>query len=85
MKLLSILVVVVAMTNPAHATFPGRNGRIAFIQDNEVLTINADGSDIRQLTHLGPDNAASPPTTAPNRCVPVDVIHRTVNVDAFSS
>ena len=53
MKPLSILVVLVAMTIPAHATFPGRNGRIAFIQNGEVLTMNPDGRDIRQLTHLG--------------------------------
>jgi Tol biopolymer transport system component len=46
---------------PAFATFPGKNGRIAFIQDGEVFTINPDGSDIKQLTHLGPDNSASWP------------------------
>jgi Tol biopolymer transport system component len=61
MKTLSILVVLVTTTIAAHATFPGRNGRIAFIQDNEVLTMKPDGSDIRQLTHLGPDNSASWP------------------------
>ena len=47
---------------PAHATFPGKNGKIAFIQDGEVLTMNPDGSDIKQLTHLGPDNSANFPS-----------------------
>lgn len=46
---------------PAHATFPGKNGKIAFIQDGEVFTMNPDGSDIKQITHLGPDNSANFP------------------------
>src|SRR6266446_6978439 len=46
---------------PAHATFPGKNGRIAFVQDGEIFSMNPDGSDVRQLTHLGPDNSASWP------------------------
>jgi Tol biopolymer transport system component len=47
---------------PAHATFPGTNGKIAFIQDGEVFTMNPDGSDIKQLTHLGPENSANFPS-----------------------
>ncbi len=46
---------------PAYATFPGKNGRIAFVQDGEIFTMNPDGSDVKQLTHLGPDNSASWP------------------------
>src|SRR6202042_2395317 len=49
---------LLATTLPAHATFPGKNGRIAFIQGPDVYTINADGSDMRQLTNLGSDNRA---------------------------
>jgi Tol biopolymer transport system component len=46
-------------TARAIAAFPGRNGRIAYEavpvgprrRDQEVLTVNADGSGIRQVTH----------------------------------
>ena len=50
--------VLLATTVPAHATFPGKNGRIAFIQGPDIYTINADGRDLRQLTNLGPDTSA---------------------------
>ena len=51
---------------PAHATFPGKNGRIAFVQEGEIFSMNPDGSDVRQLTHLGPDNSASWPAWSAN-------------------
>jgi TolB protein len=61
-KLYSLLLITFLLfAIPAHATFPGKNGRIAFIQSGEVFTMNPDGSDIKQLTHLGPDNSASFP------------------------
>jgi Tol biopolymer transport system component len=47
-----------ALAGPAWASFPGRNGRIAFIQGPDIYTMNADGSDVRQLTSLGPSNSA---------------------------
>lgn len=50
--------VLLATTVPAHATFPGKNGRIAFIQGPDIYTINPDGSDLRQLTNRGSDNSA---------------------------
>ncbi len=44
---------------PAHAAFPGQNGKIAFFSDrdgnNEVYTMNADGTGQMRLTN----NAAS--------------------------
>jgi len=43
---------------PASATFPGKNGRIAFIAGPDVYTMNPDGSDVKQLTDLGPDHPA---------------------------
>jgi TolB protein len=43
---------------PAHATFPGKNGRIAFVLGADIYTMNPDGSDVRQLTNLGPDSSA---------------------------
>jgi TolB protein len=48
--------------NPAHATFPGKNGRIAFVLGPDIYTMNPDGSDVRQLTNVGPDNSASWPS-----------------------
>jgi Tol biopolymer transport system component len=44
---------------PALASFPGRNGRIAFLNGPDVYTMNPDGSNVRQLTNLGPDRSAS--------------------------
>ncbi|MGA8100356.1 MAG: hypothetical protein WB810_17000 [Candidatus Cybelea sp.] len=39
-------------------TFPGRNGRIAFLQGlsfgGDVYTMNSDGTHVRRLTHIGP-------------------------------
>lgn len=42
----------------ANATFSGKNGRIAFVQGPDIFTMNPDGSDVRQLTNLGPDRFA---------------------------
>jgi TolB protein len=55
----SVLVTLLGSAIPAHATFPGKNGRIAFILGPDIYTMNPDGSDVRQLTNLGPDNSAS--------------------------
>jgi len=46
---------------PAHATFPGKNGRIAFVEAGEIFTMNPEGTNIKQLTHVGPDGLASWP------------------------
>jgi Tol biopolymer transport system component len=60
--LLSTAVAMITVfPSTAHATFPGKNGRIAFVQDGEIFTMNPDGSGISQLTHVGPDNAADWP------------------------
>ena len=56
----------VLVTAPASATFPGKNGRIAFVQDGEIFTMNPDGTDIRQITHVGPDTAANWPAWSAN-------------------
>jgi Tol biopolymer transport system component len=48
--LLSVLLVAAAL--PVHATFPGKNGRIAFVLGPDIYTMKSDGSDIRQLTHF---------------------------------
>jgi len=49
-SLLSILLSFVAI--PAHATFPGANGRIAFGRDNRLYTANPDGTDVQPLTFV---------------------------------
>ena len=50
--------VLLAASIPAHATFPGKNGRIVFIQGPDVFTMQPDGSDMRQLTTQSDDNPA---------------------------
>lgn len=56
MTVLGTLLLAAAL--PVHATFPGKNGRIAFILGPDVYTMNPDGGDVRQLTNLGPDDSA---------------------------
>ena len=55
---LGLLVGLSIITLPASASFPGKNGRIAFVLGPDIYTMNPDGSDIRQLTNLGPDSSA---------------------------
>ena len=33
-----------ALVAPAHAAFPGANGKIAFVEHGAIVTINPDGS-----------------------------------------
>ncbi len=53
-----VVSVVLFAAETADAAFPGRNGRIAFYMDRgsggEIYTMRPDGTDVRQLTHLGP-------------------------------
>jgi hypothetical protein len=57
--LMACAVVVLALSEKAEATFPGKNGRIVYAGWNrgeglkgfEIYTINPDGSGKRQLTH----------------------------------
>jgi Tol biopolymer transport system component len=55
---LGLLIGLSVITLPASASFPGKNGRIAFVLGPDIYTMNPDGSDIRQLTNLGPDISA---------------------------
>jgi len=58
--LLSLLsLAVLSWPTLAHATYSGKNGRIAFILGPDVYTMNPDGSDVRHLTHVPADRAAS--------------------------
>lgn len=55
---LTLVAFLIATAIPASATYPGKNGRIAFIAGLDVYTMNPDGSDVKQLTNLGLDNNA---------------------------
>ena len=55
---LTLATLLLASTIPASATYPGKNGRIAFVVGPDVYTMNSDGSEVRQLTNLGPDGGA---------------------------
>ena len=54
----SVVVTLVGSAIPAYATFPGKNGRIAFVLGPDIYTMNPDGTDVRQLTNFGPDSSA---------------------------
>jgi Tol biopolymer transport system component len=56
---LTVAAFLTTTTIPASATFPGKNGRIAFVYGPDIYTMNPDGSAVRQLTHLDNDNSAS--------------------------
>ena len=58
---LAIAAMLVALAGPARATYPGKNGRIAFVgftDSGDIFTMNPDGSDVQQLTFLGPGDLA---------------------------
>lgn len=50
--------VLLVSTIPARATFPGKDGRIAFVVGPDIYAVNPDGTDVKQLTYLGPDSNA---------------------------
>jgi TolB protein len=53
----------------AHATFPGTNGRIAFVESqggNDIFSMNPDGTDVQQLTHFAPQHNASNESWSPD-------------------
>jgi Tol biopolymer transport system component len=61
-----LLVMIIAPT--AQATFPGRNGRIAFQAATDagiqIFSVRANGHDLRQVTHL--DGDATTPDWSPD-------------------
>lgn len=54
---LAVTVMLIACAPCANATFPGKNGRIAFTIQPNVFTMNADGTDVKQLTVFAPTEA----------------------------
>src|SRR5215470_13080140 len=61
-----LLALALVFALPAHATFPGKNGRIAFIQGPDIFTMNPDGSDVHQLTASTGGDLASWPNWSPD-------------------
>ena len=64
-KLLSVLagfVMFLAAAEAAHATFPGRNGLIAFQAQTDagvqIFTVRHNGMELRQITHVSGDAVA---------------------------
>ena len=62
LALIGCAVTCIAAAAPAQATFPGRNGRIAYADymSGQIYTINPDGSARRKLTHVKKGSADSP-------------------------
>jgi len=65
-SLVLVSVGFIFLPTPAHATFPGKNGRIAFILGPDVYTMNPDGSGLKQLTNLGPEAGSFWETWSPD-------------------
>src|ERR1700747_3535767 len=59
----TLLAVVLSTVSPAFATFPGRNGLIAFQADTDsgtqIFTVRPNGQDLRQITFVS-DSAVTP-------------------------
>src|SRR5436189_149008 len=61
MPVLACLTLVLATAGAAHATFPGRNGLIAFQAQAtadahiQIYTVRQNGHDLRQITHVSGD------------------------------
>ena len=45
-----LLLAPLLFSAPAHATFPGANGKIAFARSGNIYTVNPDGSDEQAIT-----------------------------------
>jgi TolB protein len=66
---------LIAFAHPAGATFPGRNGRIAFSTGfdgfdpaltSQIFTVRPDGSGLRRLTNVGRGHHAVSPAFSPD-------------------
>lgn len=66
----SVAILLIGLTFfcvPAHATFPGEDGRIAFTMAGDVFTMNADGTGLKQLTSFAINgNTAYLPSWSPD-------------------
>jgi hypothetical protein len=46
------------LTTPAGATYPGANGKIAFVRDGNIWSMDPDGTHKRQLTFRSGDESS---------------------------
>ena len=95
-SLVSALAVVVLLgaTADAHATFPGRNGRIAFVrgvyapaygdwQSRDIYSVNPDGSGLRNLTRDLSFDQLSPAWSADGKRIAYVEANGETNLDVF--
>src|SRR5690349_24931446 len=71
--LTATLLWTLALVAPAHAAFPGANGKIAFQSDrsgvDKIYTANSDGTDVRELVegpYSGGQGAQNDPVWSPD-------------------
>jgi len=59
---------VLAQAGAAHATFGGRDGRIAFwdFMTGQIYAVNPDGTGLAQLTHVAKGRTAADPAWSPD-------------------
>jgi Tol biopolymer transport system component len=59
---------ILAPAGAAHATFAGRDGRIAFwdFMTGQIYAVNPDGTGLAQLTHVAPHLTAADPAWSPD-------------------
>jgi hypothetical protein len=57
LKVLAIVVVTLALAAPAHAAFPGANGKIAFADLQNIYTVNPDGTGLTTVISIAPVRA----------------------------
>jgi Tol biopolymer transport system component len=60
------VLIPLALAAPAGATYPGKNGLIAFQAEtggvNQIYTVNSNGHGLRQVTHVEPASGVDPGT-----------------------
>ncbi len=54
--LLSVVLLGAGMASPAQGAYPGADGRIAFVRDGDIYTIEAAGTGLQRLTSGGHDS-----------------------------
>jgi Tol biopolymer transport system component len=59
---------ILAQAGAAHATFAGRDGRIAFwdFMTGQIYAVNPDGTGLAQLTHVAQGQTAADPAWSPD-------------------
>jgi Tol biopolymer transport system component len=71
---LGVLFTIVGPSAPAHAAFPGENGRVVFDtiwsywnlgEASQIYSVRPNGTGLRQLTHMEPGSAAWHPAVSP--------------------